>query len=433
MASVFYEYIQGEERDSLIEEMEMQCQWDELILMLEMVQRQAEINERRAELKVLQESGSYEDLTYLLEAGEQQAAQNQKGILQRIFEWFANMFNKLAGAFTKTKQQLSQLDPNAQLQIPEDYLNDSDAGPIGTACDALAKVNSMDTFKKVLLSGSIAALGGLLIYKKSKQQRDQSQQKTVNPGTPINSTNIWDAIHPKVQAAIAALKKLLESIPDATAAIGSKLGDTVSKAGNAIKNAASKVGQKPATDQNQGKTGETPSNNNQNQNGQNVNSSTDTEPMFYDDYYMSEANGVANAVKQGIDIVGEALQNPSSILTYLQKILTFIENKLSWFSRAAANVANNTTGAVSNVAAGAVQAAQNVQGNVQAANNLAYTGQVINNAVQNTGQNVNASADTEPIENTDKAIYESVFGESYVEVTEEDIVTNDLNKLILDL
>ena len=436
MASVFYEYIQGEERDSLIEEMEMQCQWDELILMLEMVQRQAEINERRAELKVLQESGSYEDLTYLLEAGEQQAAQNQKGLLQRIFEWFAKMFNNLANAFAGTKQALANADPNAQVNVPSDYLDESEMGKMEAAANAMSKVSNVKSIATIAVAGSaLAALGGLVIYNKNKQQREGSPAKPAKIADLAAKIPGLEKLFNVVKGAEERLKAVFEKEPN-TNLRQPKTEDQRNKERaekHGVNYAAVKAKRKstnPApTNANNTvpATGTNPAPANTAQPAQNVNASAETEPMFYDDYYMNEAEGSGGFV----DIVAEVFQDPKVLLTYIQKITSFIWDKLQWFKNAAASVANNTTGAVSNVAAGAANTAQTAQNTVGTVNAAAQTGEVIANAVQ--GQNVNASADTEPIENSDKAIYESVFGESYVEVTEEDIVTNDLNKLILDL
>ena len=419
MSSIFYEHVQGEDRDNLVTEMELGCEWDELNLMLEMVQRQKEINERRAELKVLKESGSYEDYEYLLEAGEQQAQQNQKNLLQRIFEWFGKFFNNIANKFSATQNAVNQADPNAQVQIPEDYANDSELQAIGNAADQMSRIDSVKGIGKIVVAGSaIAALGGLVIYNKKKDERDNSPKKNFSLSQLSQSIPGLQTLMQKLQAAEKKLEGVFKKEPDAKVQDNTPQNTTKQPTQEEInqQNAVAQHGVAPAQNTQQqgpkvapGQAGNAPT-----VDAYNVHASDDSVDLSGE--YTSEAANI-------VDVIKDVMNDPKILLTYIQKAVTFIAEKLDWIRSAAMTVAKNTTGAVQNVA-------NNVANRAAQARDAANVAQV---GTQVAGQLVQQSAPTDPIGENEKAVYESVFGQEYIPESEEDKITKDFEVLFAGL
>mgnify|MGYP002623852361 CR=1 FL=1 len=444
MASIFYEYIQGDKRDNLIQEMELDCEWRELSLMLEMVQRQSEINEKRVELKVLKESGSYEDYGYLLEAGEQQATANNKNLLQRIFEWFAKFFNNLSTKFNSTKQVVSQADPNAVVQVPEDYANDSEINGLTNAADALSKASNVKTIVSIATTAVVAGIGGYVIYNKTKAQRESSNKKNVNVGQLTKSIPGLEKLLVAVKAAEAKAKAIFEKEPNAKSNPNAKQDTypTSSKtrtgnqtaAGNNGPNLVSNAGENPAP-------AATPQDPTQTQ--------SVLASAYIDDIYGYEyltegiatnvGTAVGTAAAKFMNIAEEVVQNPKVILTYLQKMVTFISEKLDWIKNAASSVmstagavANNTNGPIQNAAANVANTAAGVAQTAQVGQVAAnVAGAVANNS--NQPQPVTASANVDSISDRDKLVYESVFGEKFKNKSNDDIIMEEFSSIFKDL
>jgi hypothetical protein len=77
---------------------------------------QQRIHEIDVENKVLTENGRYDDYAVLLMEANEQVSQEKQGILAKIFEWFAKVFDSIhksiAGIFAK------KVDPNTQVNAP---------------------------------------------------------------------------------------------------------------------------------------------------------------------------------------------------------------------------------------------------------------------------------------------------------------------------
>ena len=83
--SIFNEYLTGIDRELAIEESAFDTEFSKLQTMYEMCNLQLAQMHKDAELKVLTESGTYDDLTYLLQEADAEVAGQRKNILQHYF------------------------------------------------------------------------------------------------------------------------------------------------------------------------------------------------------------------------------------------------------------------------------------------------------------------------------------------------------------
>lgn len=97
MNGIFYESLVGDERQDYIEEMANELELRKLLFMLETVDKRLEISRDEAELKVLQESGTTDDLVNYYTEAEEEANEKKQGIVRRIFERIKIMIATIVG------------------------------------------------------------------------------------------------------------------------------------------------------------------------------------------------------------------------------------------------------------------------------------------------------------------------------------------------
>ena len=107
MSDIFKSYLSEEERAIAIEESAYEIQMAKLNAMYEMVDKNLELNMLEAEAKVLTESGTYDDLDYLYEEANKEAAEKKEGIISKIIGvvkqiWQA-ITNTITNFFSKNK------------------------------------------------------------------------------------------------------------------------------------------------------------------------------------------------------------------------------------------------------------------------------------------------------------------------------------------
>ena len=107
MSDIFKSYLSEEERAIAIEESKYEIQMAKLNAMYEMVDKNLELNMLEAEAKVLTESGTYDDLDYLYEEANKEAAEKKEGIISKIIGavkqiWQA-ITNTITNFFSKNK------------------------------------------------------------------------------------------------------------------------------------------------------------------------------------------------------------------------------------------------------------------------------------------------------------------------------------------
>ena len=107
MSDIFKSYLSEEERAIAIEESTYEIQMAKLNAMYEMVDKNLELNMLESEAKVLTESGTYDDLDYLYEEANKEAAEKKEGIISKIIGvvkqiWQA-ITNTITNFFSKNK------------------------------------------------------------------------------------------------------------------------------------------------------------------------------------------------------------------------------------------------------------------------------------------------------------------------------------------
>ena len=123
MSDIFKSYLSEDERDIAIEESTYKIQMAKLNAMYEMVDKNLELNMLEAEAKVLTESGTYDDLDYLYEEANKEAAEKKEGIISKIIGavkqiWQA-ITNTITNFFSKNKdvKDEAEVDENDEKRV----------------------------------------------------------------------------------------------------------------------------------------------------------------------------------------------------------------------------------------------------------------------------------------------------------------------------
>lgn len=108
MNSVYYESLVGDERQDYVEEMASDLATKKLIFMLETVDKSLEIAREEAELKVLSESGTCDDLVVLYTEAEEEANKKKDGIIRKIATRIKTMINTIIGKIHGLIERISE-------------------------------------------------------------------------------------------------------------------------------------------------------------------------------------------------------------------------------------------------------------------------------------------------------------------------------------
>lgn len=95
MTDIYEGYLSPEERKAAIADAKLDALFERCNMMYEMVQLQYKQNVREAELKVLTEGGTYDDLAYLIEEAGEEAADKKKGLIGTLIDAIINVFKKI--------------------------------------------------------------------------------------------------------------------------------------------------------------------------------------------------------------------------------------------------------------------------------------------------------------------------------------------------
>lgn len=162
--AIYNAYLEGADREAAILDMELNNQYDKLSMLFEMSLMELDQVKRDIEIKVFKESGTYDDLEYLISEAEAQVAQDQTNIISQILQWFANaiqtLFTNIKNFFTGAKN----IPDDTEVQVE---MNDGEDGMFGEITKILDNVANMDgkitldNVLKVALSG-VAGGGAIL-------------------------------------------------------------------------------------------------------------------------------------------------------------------------------------------------------------------------------------------------------------------------------
>ncbi len=149
----------------------------------EMVDRQLQENFKFAELKVLEENGTYADLNYLYTEATKDAEEKKQGIFSSIIRAIKNFFTAI---FNKLRGLKAPSDENATVEVPGDFnfnavsqnLNtlDTNANNLIGAIERSSPIHIL-TFAGTVLSSLGAIYNGIGLIKRNKEDVDESVKK----------------------------------------------------------------------------------------------------------------------------------------------------------------------------------------------------------------------------------------------------------------
>lgn len=255
---VFNAYLQGEEREAAIAEATLDNEYEKLCTLYEMTMLQHAQMERDAELKVFAESGTYDDLTYLLEQAEQQTEEKKKGIITKIIDVIKSICNaisntvkKILGLGNKDEEVEISKDTvekaNAFVKMKEQVvagvneLKRSDA----TMAEKLKAGGSILSAIKVPILATAAAAGGAVVMVKMKKgDLDNLSQKVDDCNNTIKGQ--LAALEQKINESgnpvfMEGLKKI-KSVVSLGNSVTKEIVNAISKATNTVVDGAKAIG-----------------------------------------------------------------------------------------------------------------------------------------------------------------------------------------------
>lgn len=173
MGRIYNAYLEDAEREMMIESAKNDLTFARYAVMLEMVDQKLALNKKAAELKVLEEFGTYEDLEYLYTEAENEANQEKTGIVQSIINAIRTVLQSISNAIkgfvnkNKNNENLVEVDANAYENGNKLINGWNSVSSALTQSDS----NKFGTISKAILGllGTFAAIeAGNKIYKKVK-------------------------------------------------------------------------------------------------------------------------------------------------------------------------------------------------------------------------------------------------------------------------
>lgn len=219
---------------NLIEEKKLEKQFSELYTMLEMVNYKYEINKREAELKVLMENGTKDDLLYLYEEAENEQNEEKKGVVSSIVDAIRSVINSIIETIKGFFNRNKDADPNEEIEVnKEDYENTENfinefekvknkiANPESISDDEEKNVESnMNGLLKYLAFGAAGVGGAAAVIKITRGKQKETGEKLNKITEFFNS--ILDALKaiPFLDGIIKIIEKILNGITKALGKIG---------------------------------------------------------------------------------------------------------------------------------------------------------------------------------------------------------------------
>ena len=182
--AIYKEYLTGEDRDIFIEEATLENELDKLDTMYEMTLLQLGQMYKDAELKVLTESGTYDDLMYLYQEADAEVQTQQKNIFQKILDAIISIFNSIGKAI---KGLFSGGNPEEEVEVPKESVESANkaVGMFGNIKQGIERVKSGDLAGSFQILKAIAiptlavgaAVGGTVAVVKMKKGQLQGLAK----------------------------------------------------------------------------------------------------------------------------------------------------------------------------------------------------------------------------------------------------------------
>lgn len=251
--AIFNEYLTGEDRILAIEDAKLENEYIKLSTLFEMTNLQLDQMQRDAEMKVFEESGTYDDLAFLYQEADKEVSTQRQNIFQKIIAWFSNMF----ATINKKIKSIFNVKSNDIVDVPGETVEK--VGAIEKAYNqmknGLAKLRNkdysgaLDILKVVVIPAGIVGGGvaaGVKIKKMKKGECDALTSRLNKIKVEIE--NGWntiktDLLHIKdtkkqtdAKESIGPLQKIINVINSVISSISS----AVMKAVNGVKDGVEK-------------------------------------------------------------------------------------------------------------------------------------------------------------------------------------------------
>ena len=159
MSRVYNAYMSEEERSYAVENAMDDLQFARYNVMLSMIDQKLDLNKKAAELKVLKESGTYEDLEYLYTEAENEANQEKTGVIQSVVNAIKNVLKSISNAIKNFVG--GKRDPNEIIEVDSNEWDNSNKLISGWN-KVTSALNQSDDKNGNKVKAVIAAVGGLL-------------------------------------------------------------------------------------------------------------------------------------------------------------------------------------------------------------------------------------------------------------------------------
>lgn len=157
------EYLTGDDRKYAVEMAKLDAEYGNLQRLYEMTDLQLETHRANAEVKVFEESGTYDDLEFLYREAEAAVQEDKRNVLQRIFDWFKNFFKNIGAAI---RNSFNGVDPNAEVQVQQSDLqgNPTQAqGMLGKIISAINPIKDEDGVKRLDMATLCSDIVGVAV------------------------------------------------------------------------------------------------------------------------------------------------------------------------------------------------------------------------------------------------------------------------------
>lgn len=284
---LMYGYVDDMDKDFMSYEMALDLSMEKAALAFEYADRKYDLDINAADLKVLNESGTYEDIDMLYEAAAADNKEKKQGVIasicNAIINFITNIFNKIKGFFTKENDEKIKdaVDSGKLKNVKASGDAEKHVGKLEEAFNSLAAFlkpgfhetaadgNKVLSIRKTLVT-SLEAVGlgtiGVLSAKKALSAKDryiglmdkakgivENFKNTLGSAfkkAPKEAQDAGKEVEGAVSEGTEAVKKsALEGISQIIKEAGHGLGDLMKGFGEGLKNAPSKITNKIKTQQ----------------------------------------------------------------------------------------------------------------------------------------------------------------------------------------
>lgn len=192
---MYEDYLDEVDRATAIQEAKNELEMTRFNFMLEMVERKYEVNCKNAELKVLTEGGTYDDLEYLYEVAKKEKDGEKQGIITTFINAIISVINSITTAISNffNGKKKAKNDPNKIIKVPKEEADQSSF--ICSKFNSMkSTISDMSTTKKVLALGGMATalIGTYTLGKKTKngvkQYKEMKQKEVDEQISTLNAT-----------------------------------------------------------------------------------------------------------------------------------------------------------------------------------------------------------------------------------------------------